>query len=75
MDRSLWSDPLVIDASRKFVCVRLATYEDAVEGKLLEGIYRGRSGQLENTVFVMLAPDGKTRLSASGRMFYCNRCT
>ncbi len=67
MDRSLWSDPLVIDASRKFVCVRLATYEDAVEGKLLEGIYRGRSGQLENTVFVMLAPDGKTRLSASGR--------
>ena len=67
MDRSLWSDPLVIEASRKFVCVRLATYEDAVEGKLLEGIYRGRSGQLENTVFVMLAPDGKTRLSPSGR--------
>ncbi|MDE0960150.1 MAG: thioredoxin family protein [Planctomycetota bacterium] len=67
MDQSLWSDPLVIEASRKFVCARLATYEDAGEGQLLEGIYRGRSGQLENTVFVMLASDGKTKLSRSGR--------
>ncbi len=67
MDQSLWSDPLVIEASRKFVCARLATYEDAGEGKFLEGIYRGRSGQLENTVFVILTSDGKTRLSRSGR--------
>jgi len=67
MDQSLWSDPLVIEASRKFVCARLATYEDAGEGKFLEGLYRGRSGQLENTVFVMLTSDGKTRLSRSGR--------
>jgi len=29
MDRSFWSQPIVIDASRGFVCARLATYEDA----------------------------------------------
>lgn len=67
MDRSLWSDPLVIEASRNFVCARLATYEDKAEGAMLEQIYRGRSGDLENTVFVILSPDGKQRLSQAGR--------
>ena len=67
MDRSLWSDPVVVEASRNFVCARLATYEDETEGKMLEQIYRGRSGELENTVFVILSPDGKKRLSNAGR--------
>ena len=67
MDRSLWSDPLVIEYSRKFVCVRLATYEDKDEGAMLESIYRGRSGELENTVFTLLSHDGKRSLSRAGR--------
>ncbi|MHC4938502.1 MAG: hypothetical protein ACYTHK_06000 [Planctomycetota bacterium] len=57
----------MIRASREFVCVRLATYEDKAEGEFLMSIFRGRSGELENTVFCLLAPDGKTRLSRAGR--------
>ena len=67
MDQSLWSDPLVIESSRKFVCARLATYEDKDEGAMLKSIYRGRSGELDNTVFAVLSHDGKSRLSRAGR--------
>ncbi|MGE4619110.1 MAG: hypothetical protein AAEJ04_04795 [Planctomycetota bacterium] len=67
MDQSFWSDPLVIEASRHYVCARLATYEDKTEGAFLADIYRGRSGELENTVFVILSHDGKRRLSSAGR--------
>ncbi|MAJ27934.1 hypothetical protein CBD41_00845, partial [bacterium TMED181] len=67
MDQRIWSDQEVIKLSRKFVCARLSTYEDHAEGELLKKLFRGRSGELENTVFVILAPDGKTRLSKSGR--------
>lgn len=67
MDRSFLSDKAVIAASRNFVCARLATYESAEEGKMLAGIFRGRSGELENTVFTILAPDGKKRLVRSSR--------
>lgn len=67
MDRSFLSDRSVIAASRKFVCARLATYESKSEGKLLESIFTGRSGLLENTVFTILAPDGKTQLARAGR--------
>lgn len=67
MDRSFLSRPEVIRASRKFVCIRLATYENAEEAKMLEKIFVGPSGALENTVFALLAPDGKTLLSAAGR--------
>jgi hypothetical protein len=34
---------------------------------VLERIFVGRSGQLENTVFAMLEPDGKTLLASPGR--------
>jgi len=67
MDGGTLSDPRVIKASRDFICVRLATYEDKEEGKFLASIFRGRSGELENTVFCLLAPDGKTRLCRAGR--------
>lgn len=67
MDRSFLSDPAVVAASRDFVCVRLLTYENAAEGKLLESLFRTRSGVLENTVFAVLAPDGQTQLVRSGR--------
>ena len=57
----------MVKASRDFVCIRPTTYESAEEAKVLESFFSGRSGQLENTVFVMLAPDGKTKLTRSGR--------
>ena len=54
-------------ASRDFVCIRLATYEDPGEVKFLSSVYRGRSGQLENTIFALLDSDGKQQLARSGR--------
>lgn len=67
MDRSFLSKPEVITASRDFVCVRLATYESKSEAKLLKAVFRAQSGQLENTVFAILSPDGKRQLVRSGR--------
>ncbi|MEM8885864.1 MAG: hypothetical protein AAGD14_17500 [Planctomycetota bacterium] len=67
MDRGSLSDPKVIEASRDFVCARLATYEDAEEAKFLKTLARTRSGELENSVFCILAPDGKTKLTRGGR--------
>jgi hypothetical protein len=67
MDRSFLSQPAVIEASRRFVCVRLATYENAAEAKFLEAICPTGSGRLENTVFTILSPDGKRQLSQASR--------
>lgn len=67
MDRSYLSEPKLIALSRKFVCARLATYEDAEEGEFLRSLFETRSGELENTLFALLAPDGKTLLSRAGR--------
>ena len=66
MDRSFLADKDVISASRKFVCIRLATYENAEENQVLKGFF-ARGGNLENTVFTLLTPDGKTKLVAAGR--------
>lgn len=57
----------MVTASRQFVCIRPATYESEAEAEVLKDLFRTRSGELENTVFVLLAPDGKTALSRSGR--------
>ena len=57
----------MVTASRAFVCVRPATYESATEGKLLLSLFRGRIGNLENSVFALLGPDGKERLTKTGR--------
>ena len=67
MDRSFLSQPEVIAASRSFVCVRLATYEDKAEGAFLKAFDVTRSGELENTVFAVLSPDGKRRLARASR--------
>ena len=67
MDESFLSQADVIQASRRFVCIRLATYEDEKEAKILKTIFTGRSGELENTVFSILSPDGKRGLVRSGR--------
>lgn len=67
MDRSFLSDRDVIAAARGFVCIRLATYESAEEAKILAAVAVTRSGFLENTVFAILGPDGKTPLVRGGR--------
>ena len=40
---------------------------DAAEAEVMKGLFRGRSAELENTVFALMAPDGKTKLCRSGR--------
>src|SRR5947209_8249 len=67
MDRSFLSDADVIAASRKFVCVRLTTYEDKAEADFLRSFQVTRSGELENTVFTILSPDGKRQLARASR--------
>lgn len=67
MDGSYLSHAGIVAASRSFVCIRPLTYESAAEAPFLESLFRGRSGNLENTVFAMLGPDAKTRLCRTGR--------
>jgi hypothetical protein len=59
MDRSLLSQPEVIAASRQFVCARLTTYENEAEAKFMTSLWVGRSGEVENTMFTIFAPDGE----------------
>lgn len=58
---------MVVEASRRFVCIRPATYESAKEAPFLEALFRTGSGELENTTFAILAPDGRTKLCRTGR--------
>jgi len=67
MDRSFLLRKEVIDASRDFVCIRLATYEDKDEADYLVKVFPGRTGVLENTVYTMLSPDARKYLTRSGR--------
>jgi len=67
MDRSFLSDEKVVEASRSFVCIRLATYENKEEAEFMKDLYKTRSGVLENTTFGILSPDGKEKLTATGR--------
>jgi hypothetical protein len=67
MDRSFLSQPEVVAASRRLVCVRLTTYENKEEGAFLKAFDVTRSGELENTVFTILSPDGKRQLARAAR--------
>src|SRR5438067_2964157 len=67
MDRSYLSKPEVIAAAREFVCVRLMTYEDPFEAEFLKSFRITRSGDVENTTFTILAPDGKKQLARASR--------
>ena len=60
----MFSDKKVIEASRKFVCVRIESYESEENQKIVRSHLGGR---FENTAFCVLAPDGETRLTRSGR--------
>lgn len=66
MDRSFLSNADVVHATRDFVCIRLATYEDAEEAEYLRKIFQ-RNGDLENTVFAILSADGSKPLARTGR--------
>jgi len=67
MDRSLLSDKEVITASREFVCIRTATYEDKQEAEFLKSTIFGGARDLRNFGYCLLAPDGKTILRRSSR--------
>lgn len=67
MDRSYLSDSDVVAASRNFVCLRLATYEDQAEADFMKSVYIGRNGDLANTTFALLSPDGEKSLVTAGR--------
>ncbi|MEK6235691.1 MAG: hypothetical protein N2C14_13360, partial [Planctomycetales bacterium] len=68
MDRSLLSDEQVVQASRDFVCIRAATYEDKAEAEFLKATFVGRpGGELRNFGYCVLSPDGKRQLRRSNR--------
>ncbi len=49
------------------MCIRLATYEDQAEAEFLTSIFKSRSGELENTTFAILTPDGTKKLTRAAR--------
>lgn len=61
---SLFSQKSFIEASKKFVCVRLGTYESKEHQDMVRKLLRGT---FQNTAFIVYAPDGKTALTRAGR--------
>ena len=51
--------PLVIEASRDFVCIRLTTYENKEEHAFMEKLYSKSKRPVENTTFSILSHDAK----------------
>lgn len=62
---SLFSQKDFIKASADYVCVRLGTYESKEHQDLVRDLLKGT---FQNTAFVVFAPDGKTKLTRSGRV-------
>ena len=56
-----------MEASRDWVCIRLLTYESESEYKYMEQLLGVTDGTLPNTVFCLLSPDGKTKLTRPTR--------
>jgi len=68
MDRSFLSGDQLIKATRNFVCIRTATYEDKQEATFLKWAFVGSTGgELRNFGYCILSPDGKTKLRRSTR--------
>ena len=67
MDGSFLSTRATVEASRPFVCIRLATYENQDEVDFMKRLYVSYTGEIANTMFALLSPDGKTRLSEADR--------
>lgn len=66
MDRSFLVRPEVVAAAKKFVCIRLTSYEDESEKQFVSKLIRGEPA---NTAFAILTPDGTPALRgrSSGR--------
>lgn len=62
MDRSFLSHPEVAVASKKFVCIRVISYEDETEKAFIATL---TNREPSNTAFAILTPDGKP--AARGR--------
>lgn len=62
---SLFSQKDFIKASADYVCVRLGTYESKEHQDIVRDLLKG---SFQNTAFVVYAPDGKTKLTRSGRV-------
>ncbi|MFC5052022.1 hypothetical protein ACFPK9_15580 [Rubritalea spongiae] len=60
----MFAEKEFIELSRKFVCLRLETYESEENQ---ERVRKYLNGKLANTAFVVLSPDGKTQLSRASR--------
>jgi hypothetical protein len=60
----LFSQADFIEASRKFVCIRIETYENKEAEEKVRALLNGRYA---NTAFCMFNPNGTERLSRSGR--------
>ena len=67
MDRGLLSDHAVITASRQYVCIRTATYEDTSEADFHRKKLFGQGSDLRNFGYCLLSPDAKTSLKRSRR--------
>ncbi len=63
MDRSFLSQPEVIAAAKKFVCIRLTSYEDETEKKFVSKLVNGEPA---NTAFAVLTPDAERALRGRG---------
>lgn len=60
----MFADENFIKLSRKFVCLRLETYESK---ETQERVRKYLNGKLANTTFVVLSPDGEKELSRASR--------
>ena len=60
----MFSDEDFIKASRKFVCVRIETYESKDSEEKVRALL---GGAFANTAFCIFDPEGKERLSRAGR--------
>lgn len=63
MDRSFLDHRPVVDAAKNFVCIRLISYEDATESRFIASLTRG---DVSNTSFAILTPDGRPALRGRG---------
>lgn len=63
MDRSFLSQPEVIVAARRFVCIRLISYEDETEKEFISQLV---TGEPANTAFALLTPEGERALRGRG---------
>jgi hypothetical protein len=64
MQNSLFASEKFIEASRDFVCIRIETYESKDSEKMVRSLL---GGSFANTSFCVFDPQGRKRLSRSGR--------